>query len=65
VKPRTVMSSIMRWRSGLIASSVIGLLLSRDEVQQTPNLNTGQTLPVNPQTDPPSTSNYRESGLVL
>ena len=26
MKPRTVMSSIMRWRSGLIASSVIGLL---------------------------------------
>ncbi len=31
---------------------------------ETPNLNTGQTLPVNRQTAPTAASNYRESGLV-
>jgi hypothetical protein len=32
---------------------------------ETPNLNTGQALPVNRQTAPTAASNYRESGLVL
>jgi len=32
---------------------------------ETPDLNTGQTLPVNRQTAPPVAANYRESGLVL
>ena len=65
VKPRTVMSSIMRWRNGLmvLSLSVMGLLLCRVRFQ-TPNLNTGQTHPVTAQTAPLAALNYRVSGFV-
>ena len=60
------MSSVMRRRNGLIglSLSVMGLLLSWVEGLETHNLNTEQTLPVTPQSEPPVASIYRDSGLV-
>ncbi len=49
----------------VLSLSVMGLLLSRGGVRQTPNLNTGQTHPVTAQTAPPTATNYRQSGFVL
>ena len=48
-------------RGGLtvLSLSVMGLPLSRGEVRQTPNLNTGQTHPVTAQTNSLAASNYR------
>src|SRR5712691_3278520 len=58
------MSSIMRRRNGLIASSVMGMLLSRVKVvdpssqDRTPPCATVLA-------PPPAAANYRASGLVL
>ena len=59
VNPRISMSSIMRWRNGLIALSVMGLLPVLRKRLRNHNLNTGQTRPVNTQAAPPIASNYR------
>ena len=64
VKPRTVMSSVMRRRNGLMALSVMGLLPVLRSSLGNHNLNTGQTQPVTAQTAPPVAVNYRVSGLV-
>ena len=65
VKPRTVMSSVMRRRNGLIALSVMGLLPVLSSWLRNHNLITGQTQPVTAPSEPTVASNYRESGLVL
>ena len=65
VRPRTVMSSIMRRRNGLIALSVMGLLLSEVRFAKTPNLNTGQTQSLYRINLTTRSKKFRESGFVL
>src|ERR1700741_3168249 len=60
---RIVMSSIMRRRNGLIASSVMGMLLS--DVRLANPSSSDRTLPRVSLPDPPlALAPYRESGLV-
>jgi hypothetical protein len=62
---RIVMSSIMRRRNGLIACSVMGMLLSSSEVVETPHSQDRTPRRAIPFAALPPQAPYRASGLVL
>src|ERR1700677_890964 len=63
------MSSIMRWRNGLMGLSVMAITPVSHEVSETHDLETGRAILFIPTSNPPRARSrwgvYRESGLVL
>src|SRR5271170_4012476 len=63
------MSSIMRWRNGLMGLSVMAITPVSHEVSEPHDLETGRAILFIPTSNPPRTRSrrgvYRESGLVL
>src|ERR1700732_274226 len=63
------MSSIMRWRNGLMGLSVMAIAPVSHEVSEPHDLETGRAILLIPTSNPPRARSrwgvYRESGLVL
>src|SRR5271155_4306006 len=63
------MSSIMRWRNGLMGLSVMAITPVSHEVSEPHDLETGRAILFIPTSNPPRARSrwgvYRESGLVL
>src|ERR1700749_1412770 len=62
------MSSIMRWRNGLMGLSVMAITPVSHEVSEPHDLETGRAILLIPTSTPPGARSgcvYRESGLVL
>src|SRR5271154_7203082 len=63
------MSSIMRWRDGLMGLSVMAITPVSHEVSEPHDLETGRAILLIPTSNPPRARSrwgvYRESGLVL
>src|SRR5277367_6081525 len=63
------MSSIMRWRNGLMGLSVMAITPVSHEVSEPHDLETGRAILLIPTSNPPRARSrwgvYRESGLVL
>src|ERR1700684_595003 len=63
------MSSIMRWRNGLMGLSVMAITPVSHEVSEPHDLETGRAILLLPTSNPPRARSrwgvYRESGLVL